>query len=139
MFHQWLKNEKFLKSDFEIKRNTNDSRASKRIKTYFEGYKEIIERGGNGLKTPKFHQMLHVCDYIERHGSPLNYDGSRGENFGKVKIKDNAKLTRKQKGAFNFDIGHRISEEDVIDNASNIFQQNKGYWPFEFCSDTYIA
>ena len=138
-FHQWLKNEKFPKSDFEIKRNTNDSRASKRIKTYLEGYKEIIERGGNGLKTPKFHQMLHVCDYIERHGSPLNYDGSRGENFGKVKIKDNAKLTRKQKGAFNFDIGHRISEEDVIDNASNIFQQNKGYWPSEFCNDTDIA
>ena len=139
MFHQWLKNEKFPKSDFEIKRNTNDSRASKRIKTYLESYKQIIDRGGNGLKTPKFHQMLHVCDYIQRHGSPLNYDGSRGENFGKVKIKDNAKLTRKQKGAFNFDIGHRISEEDVIDNASNIFQQNKGYWPSEFCNDTDIA
>ena len=121
MFHQWLKNEKFPESDLEIKRNTNDSRASKRIKTYLEGYKQIIDLGGNGLKTPKFHQMLHVCDYIERHGSPLNYDGSRGEIFGKVKIKDNAKLTRKQKSAFNFDIGHRISEEDVIDNASNNF------------------
>ena len=54
--------------------------------------------------------MLHIYDYIKRHGSPLNYDGSRGENFGKIKIKDNAKLTRKQKGAFNFDIGRRISE-----------------------------
>ena len=40
--------------------------------------------------------MLHICDYIERHGSPLNYDGSRGENFGKVKVKDNAKLTNKR-------------------------------------------
>ena len=39
MFHQWLKNEKFPKSDFEIKRNTNDSRASKRIKNYLESYK----------------------------------------------------------------------------------------------------
>ena len=39
---------------------------------------------------------------LKRHESPLNYDGSRGENFGKVKIKDNAKLTRKQKGAINF-------------------------------------
>ena len=83
--------------------------------------------------------MLHVCDYIKRHGSPLNYDGSRGENFGKVKIKDNAKLTRKQKGAINFDIGRRISEEDLIDNASVLFKGNKGYWPSEFCNDTDIA
>ena len=70
--------------------------------------------------------------------SKLGYDGSRGGNFGKVKIKYNAKLSRKQKDAFNFDIGHRISEEDNIGNASNIFQQNKGYWPSEFINDTDI-
>ena len=54
-------------------------------------------------------------------------------------IKDNVKLTSKQKGTFNFDICRRISEEDIIDNASSIFQQNKGYWPSEFCDDTDIA
>ena len=69
----------------------------------------------------------------------MNYDGSKGENFGKIKIKDNAKITNKRKLTFNFDIGRRISEEDVIDNASNIFQQNRGYWPSEFCNDTDIA
>ena len=41
--------------------------------------------------------------------------------------------------AFSRDIGHRISEEDVIDSVSNIFQQNKGYWPSEFCNDIDIA
>ena len=45
----------------------------------------------------------------------------------------------KRKGIFNFDIGHRISEEGIIDNTSNIFQQNKGYWPSEFCNDADIA
>ena len=65
--------------------------------------------------------------------------GQKGENFGRVKIKDYIRLTEKQKGAFSFDIGHIISEEDIIDNASNIFQQNKGYWPSEFCNDTDIA
>ena len=139
LFHEWLKKDKYLKTDFAIVENSHDSKASRRIKTYLESYKEVIKRGGNGLKTPKFHQMLHVCDYIQRHGSPLNDDGSRGENFGKVKIKDNAKLTRKQKGAFNFDIGRRICEEDLIDNASSIFQRNKGYWPSEFCNDTDIS
>ena len=71
--------------------------------------------------------MLYLCDYITRHGSPLTYDGSRGGNFGKAKIKYNAKLTRKQKNAFNFDIDRRISEEDIIYNDSNIFQQNKNH------------
>ncbi len=27
----------------------------------------------------------------------------------------------------------------MIDNASSLFQQNKGYWPSEFCNDTDIA
>jgi len=139
LFHEWLKKGKYLKTDFIILPNSHDSKASRRIKTFLESFKDVFKRGGNGLKTPKFHQMLHVCDYIQRHGSPLNYDGSRGENFGKVKIKDNAKLTRKQKGAFNFDIGHRISEEDLIDSTSSIFQNNKGYWPSEFCNDTDIS
>ena len=76
--------------------------------------------------------MLHVCYYIKRHGSPLNYDGSRGEKVGKIKIKNNAKITNKRKLTFNFDIGRIISEEDVIDSISNIFQQNKVYWPSAF-------
>ena len=138
-FHQWLKKDKFIKTDFVEDSINGQSIASLRIKEYLEKFKQVVHRGGNGLKTPKFHQMLHVCDYIKRHGSPLNYDGSRGENFGKVKIKDNAKLTNKHKPTFNFDIGRRISEEDLIDNASNVFQQNKGYWPSEFCNDTDIA
>ena len=57
----------------------------------------------------------------------MNYDGSRGENFGKLKIKDNAKLTNKQKGTLNVDIGRRISEEHVIDQVSNVCYSNKGY------------
>ena len=130
---------RFPKSDFQINGYNNDSRASRRIKNYLESYTQIIHRGGNGLKTPKFHQMVYFFDYIKRHGTPLNYDGSRGESFGKIKIKNNAKLNRKQKGAFNFDIDRRISDEDIIDNASNIFQHNKRYWPPEFCNDTDIA
>lgn len=69
--------------------------------------------------------MLYACDYTEKHGCPMNYDESRGENFGKLKIKDNAKLTNKQKDTLNFDIGKRISEEDMIDQASNVYFQNK--------------
>ena len=78
-FHQWLKMGRFPKSDFQINGNNNDSRASRRIKNYPESYKQIIHRGSNSLKTPKFHQMLLFCDYIKSHGTPLNFDGSRGD------------------------------------------------------------
>ena len=139
LFHLWLKKEQYLKSDFTVNDENVDSRAVNRVKHYLEMFKNKIHRGGNNLKTPKFHQMLHVCDYIQRHGCPMNYDGSRGENFGKLKIKDNAKLTNKQKGTLNFDIGRRISEEHVIDQVSNVYYNNKGYWPSDYCNDTDIT
>ena len=83
--------------------------------------------------------MLHICDYIQRHGSPLNYDGSRGENFGKVKVKDNAKLTNKNKDTLNLDIGKRIAEEDIINQASVIYHNNNVHWHSDFCNDIDIA
>ena len=76
--------------------------------------------------------MLHVCVYIERHGCPMNYNGSRGDFFGKPKIKDSILLTNKQKDALNFDIGQRILEDDVIDQASTFYLHNKGYWHHNF-------
>ena len=138
LFYLWLKKDHFLKEDFEVRRRDVDSKASKRIKEYLESFKKNIVRGGNNLKTPKFHQMLHITDYIVRHGCPMNYDGGRGENFGKIKIKDNARLTNRQKATLNYDIGRRISEEDVIDQASNVYFQQKGYWPSKYCNETDI-
>ena len=78
--------------------------------------------------------MLHVVDYITRYGFPMNYDGSRGESFGNLKIKDNAKLTNKQKDTLNFDIGRRNSEEDIVDEISTVYYQNVGDWPSTYCN-----
>ena len=109
LFHLWLKKDNYLKTDFEVNPGEIDSRAMNKVKHYLEMFKGKIIRKGNNLKTPKFHQMLHIVDYIKRHGCPMNYDGSRGENFGKLKIKDNAQLTNKQKETLNFDISRIIS------------------------------
>lgn len=81
LFHLWLKKDKYLKSDFTVSEKMIDLRAMNRVKHYLENFKDKINRGGNNLKTPKFHQMLYVCDYIKRHGCPMNYDGSRSENL----------------------------------------------------------
>ena len=61
-----VKKDKFAKRYFENLDNSNDNKASRAIKTYLQNFKQVIKRGGNGLKTHKFHQMLHVCDYIKK-------------------------------------------------------------------------
>ena len=134
-FHDWLKQDKFLKSDFVIDDDKIDSKAMERIKIYLKAFKKHIIRSGNGLKTPKFHQMLHLVDYIIRHGCPMNYDGSRGECLAKVKVKDNAKLTNKCKLTLNYDIGRRIAEEDIVDQISTVYFENEKKWPSKYCSD----
>ena len=96
------------------------------IKLYFESFKNKILRKCNTLKTPKFHQTLHVVDYIIINSCSMNYDGSRGENFGKLKIKDSAKTANKQTYILNFDISKRISKEDIVDFILIVYYQNEG-------------
>ena len=48
--------------------------------------------------------MLHVCDYIEIHGCPMHYAGSRGKKIDILKIKYNTHLTNEQKDSLSFDI-----------------------------------
>ena len=79
--------------------------------------------------------MLHIVDYIKRRGCPMNYDGSRGENFDKLKIIDNVQLTNKQKETLNFDISRRISEEDIVDEICTVYDQNMGCWPSSFFNE----
>ena len=62
------------------------------MKHYLEKFKVQIIRGDNNIKTPKFHKMLHIVNHITQHGYPMSYDGSRGANFGKLKINDKANL-----------------------------------------------
>ena len=98
-------------------------------------FKKNTTRSGNGLKTPKFHQMFHLIDHVNLHGCSMDYDGSRGESLGKFMIKDDAQLTNKAKDTLNFDIGRRLSEEDVVDQVSSAHFQNEGMWPSKFCSN----
>ena len=95
LFHLWLKKDNYLKLDFKVQDNMVDSRAMNCVKYCVEILKTKIICGGNNQKAPKFHQMLHVCDYTKRHGCSMNHDGSRGEMYGKLKIKYDAKLTNK--------------------------------------------
>ncbi len=48
-------------------------------------------------------------------------------------------MTNKQKDTLNFDIARRLSEEDVIDQASSIYYYNYKRWPSLYCNDVNIS
>ena len=64
----WLKQENFLKSDYEVYGENVDSCAMHWIKQYLELFKGKIINGGNNLKILKFHQMLLHVTYVVRKG-----------------------------------------------------------------------
>ena len=72
---------------------------------YLEVFKENIILRESYLKIPKFYYIIHIVDYITIYGYPMSYDGSMSENFDKLKITYNAKLTKKEKETLKCDIG----------------------------------
>ena len=82
--------------------------------------------------------MLHVIDYIARHSFPINYDGSRGDNFSNSEIKNYAKINNKEKNTLNFDISCRISEGYIVGHISTIYYQKNGRWVSKYCNETDI-
>ena len=65
--------------------------------------------------------MLRIVNYIRRHGCPINYGSSYGEIIGKLRINNNTKRTNIQKDTLDFDISHRIFDEDIMDQISTIY------------------
>ena len=68
----------------------------------------------------------------------MNYGGSRGESFGTLKIKDNVKVTNKEKYTLNFDISRSISEIDIVNHVSTISYENNRRWVSKYCNETDI-
>ena len=50
-FSSVIEDEKSPKSHYQMNGNNNDRRSSKRLKNSIESYRQIIDRGGNVLKT----------------------------------------------------------------------------------------
>ncbi len=136
IFHQWLKEDKYKKEHFMNGDDGSPSKALLRVISFMSIFKRFVTRSGNNLKTPKFHQILHITDYIKRFGAPSNWDGSRGEHHGKVLVKDNAKLTNRRKETLNYDISRRVYESNVMDDTCRIYFSKRDRWPSKYCNDT---
>ena len=74
-----------------------------------ESYEQIIHRGSNGLKHQDFIKC-YISVILLKDMEHYLIMMSQEEKNRKVNIEDNTKLTRKHKGAINFDIFRRISE-----------------------------
>jgi hypothetical protein len=90
------------------------------IRTLMRYYKEIIARtDGNGLKLPKFHQVVHYARDIERLGPPRAYNEGRPESNLKDFAKRPAEVTQKRVATVSQQAGTRMVEHLVIEHAYN--------------------
>ena len=76
-------------------------------------------------------QILHWAGFVAEAQKTAIYGNSIQE-----KIKNNTKRINQQKHTLHYDIGKRISEEDIVDHVSNSFHQRNGRWPSKFCNET---
>ena len=120
--HEWLKQGTIKREQLYPERR---SPAEIRIKKFLKTFQDNILLDGNKYDKPKPHQLLHLCDIIRRHGAPCNIDGSRGEFMGKVLVKDNAKLTNKNRLSLSYDIALRYAEGRCINRLDQVRTEQK--------------
>ena len=86
------------------------------IKTMMHQHKDTVNREkGNGLKIPKFHQMLHILFYILRFGCLNGTNSERPEANARTLAKLPADLTSRNFSTFEPQIGVRLSEFITLD------------------------
>ena len=83
--------------------------------------KKAVKRGSNmGLKTMKFHGIVHIAEDILNFGVPSNFDSSANESHHKAS-KLAAKLTQKRKRTFDEQTGGRTEEMNLLRMANTEF------------------
>ncbi len=108
-FHQWMRQE-------TISRTVCQQCIKPKLRQLMHSYKLTCNWTiGKGLKTPKFHQMLHVPDYILRFGPPSNYHSGPSESNANILAKQQANRTSRTLSTFEQEVSMRLSEHICID------------------------
>ena len=97
---------------------------SKAMIEYLRKYKMLVNRGGNGLKIPKFHLPLHITRNICRHGPLENYDGARQEANAKYLAKCPALRTQKHHKSISIQTANRYHEDLTIVDAERMYHEH---------------
>ena len=80
----------------------------------------INRKEGNGMKTVKFHLMLHFWEDIIKFGVPANTDTEAGESNHKFIVKRTAERTQMRSKFLDWQAAHRYMENLIITNMSTI-------------------
>jgi hypothetical protein len=120
--HAWCKQDSVRRVDVLPERT---SRSEKRFEQFTSICQEHLTLDGNKFKKPKMHFHKHITEYIRKHGVPSNLDGSLGELFGKLIVKDHAQLTNKSNATLSFDIGMRYAESRCFEKLNDL-RNDKG-------------
>ena len=126
--HDWFKD--FVEhNDEDIIRNINDdlmsntSPAQHCIIKFLSRYKKLVKRGGNGLKIPKFHLMLHLVRNICCHGAIPNYDDSCLEAIAKDLANSPGLHTQKYHKSITIQTATRYHKDLTLLEAERLYYQ----------------
>ena len=100
------------------------SLAHSEIKRYMKLYFELVKgRGGNNLKIPKFHLLLHYVRNIVRHGLQMNYNTSRQEANAKDLAKCPGLRTQMHHKSLSIQTANRYHEDVTMLEAERLVDQ----------------
>ena len=125
--NSWIMSPEHPRHDLELRtfrRNNNRSleregKAQQVIRSYMSLYKVVVDRtNGNGLKIPKFHQLLHYVDQILKDGSLLNIDGGRCESIATTNYTNPGRRTQMRQDSFMKQLAY-CHYSDVAVNAAS--------------------
>jgi hypothetical protein len=117
LFEAMLSLESWMESDHHS-REFVAHRSRPIIRCVMHKYKSTVERkDGNGLKLPKFHQLLHVPRYILKFGSPKNFNSGRCESHHIKLSKMPASTAQRRVATFEHQVGSRITDHLVVNRA----------------------
>lgn len=124
--NSWIMSPEHAKHDLELRtlRNVNERtlarepRAMKKVRLFMRLYKDVINRtAGNGLKIPKFHQLLHYVDQILKDGSLLNIDGGRCESIATTNYTNPGRRTQMRQQSYMKQLAYAHYSDVVVHSA----------------------
>ena len=91
--------------------------------------KVVKRKKGMGLKTNKFHAILHMMDDILLYGVPMEMDTGANESHHKAS-KRAARTTQRNRRTFNLQVARRLFQDLVIDLAIEEIENGIGNWEY---------
>ena len=105
-WEEWMKSEKMMKKHIRA--------ARKRHRHIMYLMRKVANRRvGMGLKTTKFHALVHIADDILNHGVPMEVDTGSNESHHKLTIMS-ARLTQKVRQTFETQAATRLNEVELL-------------------------